>query len=1237
MPPKKSRRKEIIDEPAVDMKVLEDLYNEGNMKAFMTAKDRAEISDIERVGDEYDYLYPSLDDPFFNVKIAQHKEFYDTQYSGIVTKVESEAERICNAEFELAPHQAFVRNFLSFQTPYNSLLLYHGLGSGKTCSAISVAEEMRDYMKQIGISQRIIIVAAPNIQDNFRLQLFDERKLQEVDGYWNLRSCVGNKLLREVNPMNVRGLPRDKVISYIKRIISNSYLFLGYIEFANYIAKKGELSPDDPDAADPKKMSIKQAKKLRKVFDNRLVIIDEVHDIRVADDNKKKRVALELMRLVKSTENLRLLLLSATPMYNSYKEIVWLINLMNINDKRAPIDVKDVFDDDGDFRTDTKGNEVGRELLERKATGYISFVRGENPYMFPFKIWPYQFAPAHTLSGSYPQRQMNGRQVVQVLQHLQLYMTNIGDYQKIGYDYILDDIRRGGIQGMPNFENMESFGYTLLQRPLEALNMIYPDDRLTKERSDDGDIHSHAKIDAKELVGKAGLQRLMSYKETANPPFRGKYAYKDEKYGHIFAPDQIGKYSSKIKAICDAIIGSEGIVLVYSQYIDGGLVPVALALEELGFIRHGQVHSLFAKPPAPRIDSITYKPIQGPGAKSGRPASYVMITGDKAISPDNLADFIATTNANNSDGSMVKVVLLSQAGGQGLDFSNIRQVHILEPWYNMNRAEQVIGRGVRSCSHKSLPFDKHNVQIFLHGTWLNVEGKKSKSEEEEAADLYVYRVSEAKAVQIGRVSRVLKEIAVDCLLNMEQQNFTEKNMNQIVKQTLSTGDKIDYKVGDKPYSMTCDYMETCEYKCRPVSSVNKKDVRLDTYNESFIEMNNERILQRVRQLFKDKHVYDKSELVAGINAVRDYPLIQINSALNQLVNEKNEMVTDQFGRVGRVINIERLYMFQPVELTNKNQSLFNRRVPLQVKRSHIKLSPLTIKSTTADKAVKGQVDASKNDDVRVVQHHAVASANSLMSRLQADFDKVFTDVEIESDDESWYASARFVITKLETDGFDRKVLEQFVVAHIVQELLYKEIVDVLNYLFDDGKRRNDDAGSDSKAKFTKLVRDELDKMILRNKGIEGLCWVKDGNIAIIARNTNESQPSWGAAESEDISDLGDKIRETKVPITRFNRIVGFMADFKNELIVFKVKQMDKKRHKGARCDQAGKKDAIATLNAILGDSVYTIENSKDIGQKGICVIQEMTLRLYQEQRKDDKVWFLPTGIAIYNQIEKLSF
>lgn len=113
-------------------------------------------------------LYPTLNDPNFNTKIALRKEFFDTKMDVDNTKnVEDEAEVLCNAQIELAPNQQFVRNFLSVETPYNSLLLYHGLGTGKTCSAISVAEEMRDYMKQMGINQQIIVIASPNVQENF--------------------------------------------------------------------------------------------------------------------------------------------------------------------------------------------------------------------------------------------------------------------------------------------------------------------------------------------------------------------------------------------------------------------------------------------------------------------------------------------------------------------------------------------------------------------------------------------------------------------------------------------------------------------------------------------------------------------------------------------------------------------------------------------------------------------------------------------------------------------------------------------------------------------------------------------------------------------------------------------------------------------------------------------------------------------------------------------------------------
>ena len=360
------------------------IIDEGMTNEELVRLELENRDEMTREEAEYSYLYPSLDDPHFASKISKRKEFYDTRYEKPDTAeaIQEVSDKLCNAEFELAPHQMFVRNFLSFQTPYNGLLLYHGLGSGKTCSAISVSEEMRVYLKQMDIAQRIIVVASPNVQENFKLQLFDERKLKEVDGLWNLKACTGNKFLAEINPMNMKGLPREKVISQVKRIISTSYLFLGYIEFANYINKKSAVDSDLP--ADKRDKLVQR--KLQKLFGNRLIIIDEVHNIRMTDDNKDKRVAVELEKLVANVKNMRLLLLSATPMYNSYKEIVWLLSLLNSNDGRSKFSIREVFNGDGSFKVNEDGDEVGKNVLMRKATGYVSFV--ENPIHFHSEYGP---------------------------------------------------------------------------------------------------------------------------------------------------------------------------------------------------------------------------------------------------------------------------------------------------------------------------------------------------------------------------------------------------------------------------------------------------------------------------------------------------------------------------------------------------------------------------------------------------------------------------------------------------------------------------------------------------------------------------------------------------------------------------------------------------------------------------------------------------------------------------------
>lgn len=1207
-----------------------------DMNKFISLREQKDRDEILKSENKNNFLYPSLDDPLFNIKIATKKEFNDTKYEGEIKNVKEESDRLCFAEFELAPHQAFVRNFLSFQTPYNSLLLYHGLGSGKTCSAISVSEEMRDYMKQMGIVQRIIVVASPNVQENFKLQLFDERKLKLVDGLWNIRSCTGNKFLKEINPMSMKGLSREKVINQVKRIINTYYLFLGYIEFANYIFKKSQV---EPNITDPLKREIIRKSKLRKNFDNRLIIIDEVHNIRISDDNKDKRVAQELLKLVETANHMRLLLLSATPMYNSYKEIIWLINLMNINDRRSTIDIKNIFDSEGNFKRDKEGNNIGKELLERKATGYISFVRGENPYLFPFKIWPSMFDPSKTIKQlTYPKYQLNDREIVQEIEHLDLYMATCGNYQSIVYDYIIQNLsenpqsivtQAGKEVQMPTFENMESFGYTVLQKPLEALNMTYPYDKFIEYITGEEVIE---RVDPRLLVGKNGLSRIMTYTETVNPPTKTNFKYTNLEYGRIFAPDKIGDYSGKIKNIIDNIINSDGIILIYSQYIDGGLIPVALALEELGLTRYGKVPSLFSEAPVQPIDSRTYKPRNEMG-KDFKPATYVMITGEKSISPDNLADIKAITDIDNVNGEKVKVVLLSQAGAEGLDFNNIRQVHVLEPWYNMSRVDQIIGRAVRSCSHKLLPFEKRNVQVFLYGSLLS-----DIDIEREAADLYVYRLAELKAVKIGKVTRVLKQIAVDCLLNANQQNFTEGKMNQIVKQILSNKTEIDYKVGDKPYSSTCDYMESCDYTCSPVKIIGDKPILMDTYSEPFIMMNSEQIIQRIRQLFKEKHFYSKDKLITAINIVREYPLVQINAALDQLVNDKNEFITDMFGRLGRLYNVENLYLFQPIELSNTNISLYDRKAPIEYKRDYIVFTPEKIPIEPEEEIIKiieqedekpleaEKVAYEKEEEIQPELQEKIIKPTktiSIIAEMEKNYDIAFSENIIVRGEEDWYKFCSIIIKKMIQNGVDEELLERFLIEHLFDSLLYMQILQVLNYLY----------SGTNLTLFEQKLKDFIDSQLLQSNTLTAILVPKDGKQIMLVLKDNK----WYPAEAEDYQDLKEEIKDIIPNINRLNKIVGFIGPFKNEYMIFKVKFMEKKRHKGARCDQAGKAESIRIMNEILGIEKFTKENTYDIPQKELCILQEFTLRLYDEEEKDNKRWFLSPVEAALIDIEKISF
>ena len=163
-------------------------------------------------------------------------------------------------------------------------------------------------------------------------------------------------------------------------------------------------------------------------------------------------------------------------------------------------------------------------------------------------------------------------------------------------------------------------------------------------------------------------------------------------------------------------------------------------------------------------------------------------------------------------------------------------------------------------------------------------------------------------------------------------------MNVKIKQKLSDGRVLDsFRVGDMPYSAMCDYMKNCAVKCIPDKSIVDADINHSTYSEGFISMNSEKILQKIKNLMKEEFFYKKSDLMAKLNYPKAYPHVEIYSALTHLISDVTEVITDKYNRQGRLINIGEYYLFQPLELTNRNASVFDRSVPIDYKPSEIKL------------------------------------------------------------------------------------------------------------------------------------------------------------------------------------------------------------------------------------------------------------------------------------------------------------
>ena len=410
-----------------------------------------------------------------------------------------------------------------------------------------------------------------------------------------------------------------------------------------------------------------------------------------------------------------------------------------------------------------------------------------------------------------------------------------------------------------------------------------------------------------DIYGENGLDRCF-HKETKSRNV--EYSYR-ESIKEFLDEDKIGEYSCKIKSILECIRESDGIVFIYSNWIKSGVIPLVLALEQNGYRKYNQ---------GPILKSINKRePISYDGiiqseydkGKKFSQASYMVIAGGQENLSNNLSDELrVVSSGENKNGSLIKVVIGSKVASEGLDFKCVRSIHVLEPWHNINRLEQVIGRGIRNCSHKDLSPEERNATIYLHNAYLN--------HTQETIDTYLYRYSEKKAKQIGEIEVILKKGAIDKFLFQNLNRLTEDDVESFEVKPAYRDWESSYRESetymfspeDKPYSRVCSFQPDCDYLEDELPMKEEDSWNTDTFqielSQGFIDVYKKRISLLLRENGSIR-ITDLKPMIEVYQVVHD---VFLDGALDQLINERDPLFGPMGERGCAILNDGHL-IFQP--------------------------------------------------------------------------------------------------------------------------------------------------------------------------------------------------------------------------------------------------------------------------------------------------------------------------------------
>lgn len=557
--------------------------------------------------------YPSIDDIAFNKNIASKYKLLKIQPT--VQNIDKYCQS--NKAFKLQEPQKFVASFINPVTPYKSLLVYHRIGAGKTCAAIQIAEQWKHL-------RRIVFVVPASLKGNLRDEL---RSKCGNDAYLTQRER------EEMAKLSQTDSAFKSIINRSDERIDKYYEIYSYnIFFA--MVKNEEVN-----------------------LKNALLIIDEIQNL-VSETGSYYKLLQDLIN--KSPNDLRIVVLSATPIFDKPVEIALTINLLR------PKILMPV------------GKEFENTFIKKKITNSICSYKMKNVDLFKKYLRGYVSYYSGAPSYTFPELK---RKYV----HCEMSDFQYGIYKKLVIKETQANIIGKDEDAILNATDLPNNFYVGTRF---VANIVFPNKK----------------------IGSVGFKSLTHDKITNN----------------------LAKYSAKFSELIARVMHSKGKIFIYSGFKEyAGLKSIIKILEAYGYknyTKHGIGKNRFA-----------------------------VWSGDESSKIKD--DIKRTFNApDNLHGKKLRIMLGSPSIKEGVTLKAVRNVHVLEPYWNKSRLEQVIGRASRFCSHYELHENQRKVRVYIYIA--------TNHNEPMAVDQFIMLLAENKDKLNTQFEKAIKESAIDCRLNI---------------------------------------------------------------------------------------------------------------------------------------------------------------------------------------------------------------------------------------------------------------------------------------------------------------------------------------------------------------------------------------------------------------------------------------------------------------------------------------